>query len=83
MEVFDIRPLRQPPTILPISSIFWPIRVNCFDGISFNSQQSCMKNLSESMLDKDWLSKGILVSMAEKDAFCKISKRSVNKKSIF
>jgi len=52
-EVFVIKSFRQPPTIFPIFSIPFPIRANCLVGISFSSQQNWMKNLSESILDKD------------------------------
>lgn len=82
-EVFVMRPFRQPPIILPISSISCPSVVNCFGGISFNSQHSCIRNLSESIVDKDCPSRVIFDSTGENVAFCNISKRSVNRISTF
>lgn len=80
-EVFVSSPFLQPPTILPMLSTASPIVVNCLEGMSFSSQQSWMKNLNESILPKESLSKEILFSIEEKDARCKMSKRSVKSKS--
>jgi len=82
-EVFVRRSFRQPPTLFPIVSISWPIKVKCLVEINLASQQNWIKNLSESIMDSDFSNSGIFESIGENDALRKVSKSSMNKWSTF